>query len=140
VASSVWRRRPGHRQPARQQHHGLCRRSERGRRAHSGRAAQGPLRDRHAAVGKPAEFQTCREAGIDIVFHFWPGVVVPKGTPGDRVATRSEGFGKLVKDEGFLWLMKAIHSNIAYLDHTTFAEYLTGEQKQLKELYETMKK
>jgi hypothetical protein len=46
----------------------------------------------------------------------------------------------LVKDEGFLWLMKAIHSNIAYLDHTTFAEYLTGEQKQLKELYETMKK
>jgi hypothetical protein len=24
--------------------------------------------------------------------------------------------------------------------HTTFAEYLTGEQKQLKELYETMKK
>ena len=36
--------------------------------------------------------------------------------------------------------MKAIHSNIAYLDHTTFAEYLTGERKQLKELYETMKK
>jgi hypothetical protein len=36
--------------------------------------------------------------------------------------------------------MKAIHSNTAYLNHTTFAEYLTGEQKQLKELYETMKK
>lgn len=84
--------------------------------------------------------QTCREAGIDIVFHFWRGVLVPKGTPADRVAKLSEGFGKLVKDEGFLWLMKAIHSNIAYLDHTTFAEYLTGEQKQLKELYETMKK
>src|SRR6516164_1747088 len=84
--------------------------------------------------------QTCREAGIDIVFHFWRGVLVPKGTPADRVATLSEDFGKLVKDEGFLWLMKAIHSNIAYLDHTTFAEYLTGEQKQLKELYETMKK
>ena len=83
---------------------------------------------------------TCREAGIDIVFHFWRGVLVPKGTPADRVATLSEGFGKLVKDEGFLWLIKAIHSNIAYLDHTTFAEYLTGEQKQLKELYETMKK
>lgn len=83
---------------------------------------------------------TCREAGIDIVFHFWRGVLVPKGTPADRVARLSEGFGKLVKDEGFLWLIKAIHSNIAYLDHTTFAEYLTGEQKQLKELYETMKK
>ena len=84
--------------------------------------------------------QTCREAGIDIVFHFWRGVLVPKNTPADRVATLSEGFGKLVKDEGFLWLIKAIHSSIAYLDHTTFAEYLTGEQKQLKELYETMKK
>src|SRR5262249_28047447 len=34
---------------------GLCRRSERGRRAHSRREAQGPLRDRHAALGKPAE-------------------------------------------------------------------------------------
>jgi tripartite-type tricarboxylate transporter receptor subunit TctC len=83
---------------------------------------------------------TCREAGIDIVFHFWRGVLVPKGTPADRVAKLSEGFGKLVKDGGFLWLIKAINSNIAYLDHATFAEYLTGEQKQLKELYETMKK
>ena len=74
------------------------------------------------------------------MFHFWRGVLVPKGTPADRVATLSEGFGKLVKDEGFLWLIKAIHSNITYLDHTAFAEYLTGEQKQLKELYETTKK
>ena len=62
------------------------------------------------------------------------------GNGGAQVVALSEGFGKLVKDEGFLWLIKAIDSNIAYLDHTTFAEYLTGEQKQLKELYETMKK
>jgi putative tricarboxylic transport membrane protein len=41
---------------------------------------------------------TCREAGIDVVFHFWRGVLVPKGTPADRVAKLSEGFGKLVKD------------------------------------------
>jgi tripartite-type tricarboxylate transporter receptor subunit TctC len=83
---------------------------------------------------------TCREAGIDIVFHFWRGVLVPKGTPADRVAKLSEGFGKLVKDEGFLRFIKAINSSVAYLDHTTFAEYLTAEQMQLKELYETMKK
>jgi hypothetical protein len=36
---------------------------------------------------------TCREAGIDIVFQFWRGVLVPKGTPADRVAKLSEGFG-----------------------------------------------
>jgi putative tricarboxylic transport membrane protein len=83
---------------------------------------------------------SCREAGIDIVFQFWRGVLVAKGTPADRVAKLSEGFGKLVKDEGFLWLIKAINSSVAYLDHIAFAEYLTGEQKQLKELYETMKK
>ena len=83
---------------------------------------------------------TCREAGIDIVFRFWRGVLVPKGTPADRVAKLSEGFGKLVKDEGFLRFIKAINSNVAYLDHTSFAEYLTAEQLQLKELYETMKK
>src|SRR5262249_32005918 len=31
---------------------GLCRRSERGRRAHSGREAQWPVRDRHATLGQ----------------------------------------------------------------------------------------
>ena len=40
-------------------------------------------------------------------------------------------------DERFI---KAINSSVAYLDHTSFAEYLTAEQLQLKELYETMKK
>lgn len=83
---------------------------------------------------------TCREAGVDIVFHFWRGVLVPKGTPADRVAKLSEGFGKLVKDEGFLRLIKTINSSVAYLDHAAFAGYLTGEQKQLKELHESMRK
>ena len=30
---------------------------------------------------------TCREAGMDIVFHFWRGVLVRKNTPADRVKT-----------------------------------------------------
>ena len=83
---------------------------------------------------------TCREAGMDIVFHFWRGALVKKGTPADRIAKLSEGFGKLVKDEGFLRLIKTINSSVAYLDQTAFATYLKGEQKQLKELYESMKK
>jgi tripartite-type tricarboxylate transporter receptor subunit TctC len=74
------------------------------------------------------------------VFHFWRGVLVPKGTPADRVAKLSEGFGNLVKDEGFLRFIKVINSSVAYLDHATFAEYLTTEQLQLKKLYETLKK
>jgi tripartite-type tricarboxylate transporter receptor subunit TctC len=82
---------------------------------------------------------TCREAGVDIVFHFWRGVLVKKGTPPDRVKKLSEGFGKLVQDQGFLRLIGTIKSSVGYLDNEQFATYLKGEQKQLKELYDSLK-
>jgi len=90
--------------------------------------------------GSLKDVPTCREAGVDIVFHFWRGVLVHKNTPPDRVKKLSEGFGKLVKDEGFLRLIRAIKSSVGYLGHDDFAKYLKGEQKMLKDLYATLQK
>jgi tripartite-type tricarboxylate transporter receptor subunit TctC len=83
---------------------------------------------------------TCREAGMDIVFHFWRGALVRKNTPADRVSKLSEGFGKLVKDEGFLRLIRTIKSSVGYLGQDEFAAYLKDEQKQLKDLYASLQK
>ncbi|MGH7263721.1 MAG: tripartite tricarboxylate transporter substrate binding protein [Candidatus Rokuibacteriota bacterium] len=82
---------------------------------------------------------TCREAGLDIVYHFWRGVLVPKDTPPDRVKKLSDGFAKLVKDQGFLRLITTINSSVAFLGQEEFARYLKAEQKQLRELYDSLK-
>lgn len=82
---------------------------------------------------------TCREAGFDVIWHFWRGALVKKGTPPDRVKKLSDGFGKLVKDEGFLRMIKTINSRVDYAGAEEFSKLLTQEQKTLKELYEKMK-
>lgn len=83
---------------------------------------------------------TCKEMGMDIVYHFWRGMLVPKDTPPERVKMLSDGFAKLVEDEGFLRLIGKINSNIAFLNHEAFQKHLAAEQKSLKELYESLSK
>lgn len=78
---------------------------------------------------------TCIEEGFDVSFQFWRGVLAPKGTPEDVIATLSESFGKLVEDEGFLRLMGRIASDVQFLDHEAFAAALKEEQKTLAEAY-----
>jgi hypothetical protein len=69
--------RPGHRQPARQQHHGLCSDpSVVGEHILGGKLKGLCVTDTQRWASLP-NVQTCREAGIDIVFHFWRGVLVP---------------------------------------------------------------
>lgn len=81
---------------------------------------------------------TCQEAGVDVIWHFWRGVLVKTGTPQDRVQKLSGDFGKLVSDEGFLRLIAKINSRVDYLDAEKFAEVLSREQKELKELYDKL--
>lgn len=83
---------------------------------------------------------TCREAGFDVIWHFWRGCLVKKGTPTDRVQKLSDGFGKLCKDEGFLRMIKTINSRVDYLGAEEFAKLLVQEQKNLKELYDEIQK
>jgi len=83
---------------------------------------------------------TCKETGMDIVYHFWRGMLVPKDTPPEHVKILSDGFAKLVEDEGFLRLIGKINSNVAFLDHEDFQAHLKTEQESLKKLYETLNK
>ena len=83
---------------------------------------------------------TCKEMGLDIVYHFWRGMLVPKDTPPERVKQLSDGFAKLVEDEGFLRLIGKINSNVAFLDHDAFQAHLAAEQESLKKLYESLNK
>ncbi|MGI9384675.1 MAG: Bug family tripartite tricarboxylate transporter substrate binding protein [Methyloligellaceae bacterium] len=83
---------------------------------------------------------TCKEAGADIIWHFWRGVLVKKGTPPDRIRKLSDGFSKLVADKGFLRLIKKINSRVDFLGAEEFAKVLTKEQRDLKELYDKIQK
>lgn len=70
---------------------------------------------------------TCPEAGYDVVFQFWRGVLAPAGTPDEVVAALSDGFESLMADEGFLRLIGRIGSSIQFADHEEFAELLSAE-------------
>lgn len=83
---------------------------------------------------------TCGELGVDIVFNFWRGVLVKKGTPEDVIVKLSDGFSKLSQDEGFKRLIGKINSRIDFLGHEQFGAYLEREQKDLKEMYDAMNK
>ena len=82
---------------------------------------------------------TCREAGADVIWRFWLGALVPKGTPPERVAALSDGFKKMTEDPGFQALIGRIGSKIDFLDHEQFATVLDEEAKSLKDLYAEMK-
>lgn len=86
------------------------------------------------------DIPTCAEAGSEIVWRFWLGAMVPKGTPPERIAFLSDGFKKMVDDEGFQRLIKRIGSQTNYLDHTAFAAVLQQEVKDLKKLYDNLTK
>ena len=83
---------------------------------------------------------TCKEAGADVIWHFWRGVLAKKGTPEDRIAKLSDGFAKLVEDKGFLRLIGKINSRVDFLGAKDFAKVLTKEQRDLKELYDEIQK
>jgi tripartite-type tricarboxylate transporter receptor subunit TctC len=74
------------------------------------------------------------------VWRFWLGALVPKGTPPERVAMLSDGYKKMVEDPGFKALIGRIGSKIDYLDHKAFAAVLADEAKDLKALYDNIKK
>ncbi|MCA1770677.1 MAG: tripartite tricarboxylate transporter substrate binding protein [Halomonas sp.] len=81
------------------------------------------------------EIPTCQEEGYDVVFQFWRGVMAPAGTPDEVVAELSDGFERMIQDEGFLRLISQIGSGIQFQGHEEFAEALATEQAALREAY-----
>lgn len=83
---------------------------------------------------------TCKEAGYDVVWHFWRGALVKKGVSEEKIKILSDGFAKLVEDEGFQRLIGKINSRIGFVGYKEFGELLAREQKDLKELYAQIEK
>lgn len=92
--------------------------------------------ERHPTV---PDVPTCKEAGQDVVWQYWRGVLVKKGTPDEAVNKLRESFKKIVEDEGFQRLIASIRSSIGYLDGPEFAELLKKEQASLKAMADNMK-
>lgn len=77
---------------------------------------------------------TCPEAGHDVVFQFWRGVLAPAGTPPEVVAQLSDSFEALMADEGFLRLIGRIGSSIQFADHEAFAELWESEVAAMQDI------
>jgi tripartite-type tricarboxylate transporter receptor subunit TctC len=79
---------------------------------------------------------TCPEAGHEVVFQFWRGVLAPAGTPPEVVSRLSDGFEALMADEGFLRLIGRIGSSIQFADHEEFAELWKQEVAAMGDIAE----
>ena len=92
--------------------------------------------ERHPTV---PDVPTCQEAGQDVVWQFWRGVLVKKGTPPEAVDKLRAAFKAIAEDEGFKRLISSIRSSINYLDGPEFAVLLEREQADLKAMAANLK-
>jgi tripartite-type tricarboxylate transporter receptor subunit TctC len=78
---------------------------------------------------------TCKEAGADVEWGLWIGVLAKKGTPADRIEKLRSSFAALAQDKGFLRIMARTNTSLAYMDGDQFAKFVADEQASLKKLY-----
>ena len=79
---------------------------------------------------------TCKEAGANIEWSLWIGVLVRKGTPADRVEKLRASFAALSKDDAFLRILARTNTTLAYMDGAQFSKFVADEQSSLKKLYD----
>lgn len=80
---------------------------------------------------------TCKEAGADVEWGLWIGVLAKKGTPPDRLEKLRASFAALAKDEAFLRILARTNTTLAYMDGEQFAKFVADEQASLKKLYDS---
>ena len=80
---------------------------------------------------------TCKEAGADVEWGLWIGVLAKKGTPADRLEKLRASFAALSKDEAFLRILARTNTTLAYMDGEQFAKFVADEQASLKKLYDS---
>ncbi len=91
---------------------------------------------RHPTV---PDVPTCKEAGQDVVWQFWRGILVKKDTPQEAIDKLRDAFKKIAEDEGFKKLIASIRSSVNYLDGPEFATVLQREQADLKAMASNLK-
>jgi len=83
---------------------------------------------------------TCKEAGVNMVYLMWRGVLAPKGTPRAVVEKVAVAFKKMAEDKSVAPMIKQLGDEIHYLGPDGFAKFWREEYETQKELGKVFKK
>lgn len=77
---------------------------------------------------------TFKESGVDLQISGWQGVFAPRGTPADVLSRLDEAVKKVLSDPEVLEKLDKIDVQAAYLPARGFADFLTKEDSEAKQL------
>jgi tripartite-type tricarboxylate transporter receptor subunit TctC len=83
---------------------------------------------------------TCKEAGVNMLYLMWRGVLAPKGTPRGVVDKLAGAFKKMTEDKSVAPMIKKLGDEINYLGPDEFAKAWREEYETQKELGKLFKK
>jgi tripartite-type tricarboxylate transporter receptor subunit TctC len=83
---------------------------------------------------------TAKEAGVDVVYLMWRGVLTPKGTSRPVVERLAMAFKKMTEDKAVVNMIKQFGDEIQYLGPDEFTRVWRAEYESHKELYKSLKK
>jgi tripartite-type tricarboxylate transporter receptor subunit TctC len=83
---------------------------------------------------------TCKEAGVNVLYLMWRGVLAPKGTPRALVDKLAAAFKKMTEDKSVVPMINKLGDEIDYLGPDEFAKAWREEYETQKELGKMFKK
>jgi tripartite-type tricarboxylate transporter receptor subunit TctC len=83
---------------------------------------------------------TCKEAGVNVLYLMWRGVLAPKGTPRALVDKLAAAFKKMTEDKSVVPMINKLGDEINYLGPDEFAKAWREEYETQKELGKMFKK
>jgi tripartite-type tricarboxylate transporter receptor subunit TctC len=83
---------------------------------------------------------TCKEAGANMVYLMWRGVLAPKGTPRPVVDKLAAAFKKMTEDKSVVPMIKKLGDEINYLGPDEFSKFWRDEFETQRELGKMFKK
>lgn len=75
---------------------------------------------------------TFKEQGVDVAFHTWRGLGLPKGVPADVKAKLADSFKKAMETPDFKEFLKKTSLNPAYLGPDDFSKFLAQNYKDVE--------
>ena len=83
---------------------------------------------------------TCKEAGVNMVYLMWRGVLAPKGTPRGIIDKLAGAFKKMTEDKSVVPMIKKLGDEINFLGPDEFAKAWRVEYETQKELGKIFKR
>jgi tripartite-type tricarboxylate transporter receptor subunit TctC len=75
---------------------------------------------------------TAREAGVNVEFEQWRGVVVPRGTPPGIVERLQEIIRRCVEDPRFAYRLEGMMAQPVFTDARTFGQLIESENSRIE--------